>query len=148
MCDHGSTQNKVRTIFCKNSFLNRKLVFLKIVFSKLDFENDKENSLELFIKHFRNMKDVRVCVCARVSIQKELSTYIILVLTNDYKSYLKCKKQKYKSWYSLLFQSWSLSSFMCLGSGIYIFLASKHVNLMMEPKCNKKLTWNFVKQDC
>ena len=36
------------------------------------------------------MKDVCVCVL----IQKELSTYIILVLTNDYKSYLKCKKQK------------------------------------------------------
>ena len=65
------------------------------------------------------MKDV--CV----SIPKELSTYIILVLTNDYKSYLKCKKQKYKSWYSLLLCTWSLSSSMRFGSGIYIFLASK-----------------------
>ena len=82
VCDHGSIQNKVRSIFCKNSFPNRKSVFLK-----LDFENDKENSLELFIKHFKNMKDV--CV----SIPKELSTYIILILISDYKSNLKYKKK-------------------------------------------------------
>ena len=70
-----------------------------------------------------------------VSIPKELSTYIILVLTNDYKSYLKCKKQKYKSWYCLLLQSWSLSLSVCLSSGINMFLASKRVSLVMEPKC-------------
>jgi len=85
------------------------------------------------------MKDV--CV----PIPKELSTYINLVLTNDYKSYLKCKKQKYKSWYSLLLYTWSLSSSMCLGSEIYIFLASKCVSIVFEPKYNKELTWNFVK---
>ena len=98
LCDHGSTQNNVRTIFCKNTFLNRKLIFLKLVFLKLDLENGKEKYFEFFLKHFRNVKD------ACVSIPKELSTYIILVLTNDYKSYLKCKKQNYKSLYSILLQ--------------------------------------------
>jgi len=57
----------------------------------LVFENDEENSFELFLKYFRNVKDM--CV----SILKELSTYIILVSTNDYKFYLKYIKQKYKS---------------------------------------------------
>ena len=48
--DHRSKQNKIRTIFCKNTFLNQKQVFPKLVFPKLDFESDKENSLELFSK--------------------------------------------------------------------------------------------------
>jgi len=88
VCDHRSTQNEDRTIFCKNTFLNRKSIFPKLVFLKLDFQNDKENSFELFLKHFRNVK--YMCV----SFPKELSTYVILVLTNDYNSYLKCKKKQ------------------------------------------------------
>ena len=135
VCEHWLTQNKVRIIFCKNTFLNRKSIFSKLVFLKLDLENGKEKCFEPLLKHFRNVKDVCVCVC--VSIPKELSTYINLVLTNDCKSYLKCKKQKYKSWYSLLLQIWSLSLSMCLGSGIYFFLTSKYVSLVMELKCNK-----------
>ena len=62
VCDHGSTQNKVRTIFYKNTFLNQKIVFPKLVFSKLDYANGKEKCFELFSKILRNMKDVCVSI--------------------------------------------------------------------------------------
>ena len=107
-------RNKLRTIFCKNTFLNWKPVF-----PKLDLENGKEKCFETLFKNTLGMW--KMCV----SIPKELRTYIILVLTNDYKSYLKCKRQKCKSWYHLLLQTWSLSSSMCLGPRIYILLAFK-----------------------
>jgi len=37
VCDHGSTQNKVRTIFCKNTFLNRKPDFFETHFFETHF---------------------------------------------------------------------------------------------------------------
>jgi len=45
--------------------------------------------------------------------------------------------------YSLHLQSWSLSSYMCLGSGIDMFLTSKRASLVVKPKSYYELpeTW-------
>jgi len=56
-------KNKVITKFYQNSFLNQKPIFSKLIFPKIDFENDKEYSYELLLKTQRIMKCVCVCVC-------------------------------------------------------------------------------------
>ena len=50
------------------------------------------------------------------------------------------QKAKIQIFISSSFANLILELFMCLGSGIYIFLASKRVSLVVELKRNKELT--------
>ena len=79
MCDQRSTKNKVRTIFWKNTFLYRKLVFPKLV-----FENKKEKHVELFSKTLGDRNEM--CVCVSISGASNLYHF---GFNKDFKSYLK-----------------------------------------------------------
>ena len=54
---------KLEPYFVKILFQIKNPVFLKLVFLKLNFENDKEYSYELLLKTQDSMKCVCVCVC-------------------------------------------------------------------------------------